>query len=32
MHNILNSRSKNMIQILDQQSAGMIAEHAQKGA
>lgn len=30
MHNILNSRSKNMIQILDQQSAGIIAEHAQK--
>ncbi|GAA6133401.1 MotA/TolQ/ExbB proton channel family protein [Oceaniserpentilla sp. 4NH20-0058] len=31
MHNILNSRSKSMIQILDQQSAGIVAEHIQKG-
>lgn len=30
MHNILNGRSKEMIQILDQQAAGIIAEQAQK--
>ena len=30
MHNILNGRSKEMIQVLDQQAAGIIAEQAQK--
>lgn len=29
MHNILSSRSKSMIQVLDQQAAGIIAEHSQ---
>jgi biopolymer transport protein ExbB len=29
-HNIVNSRSKRLIQILDQQAAGMIAQQAQK--
>lgn len=32
MHNILNGRSKEMIQVLDQQAAGIIAEQAQKRA
>lgn len=32
MHNILNGRSREMIQVLDQQSAGIIAEQAQKRA
>jgi len=30
MHNIVNGRSKRLIQILDQQSAGLIAQQAQK--
>lgn len=30
MHNILSGRSKEMIQVLDQQAAGIIAEQAQK--
>lgn len=30
MHNILNGRSKEMVQVLDQQAAGIIAEQAQK--
>jgi len=31
MHNIVSSRSRELVQILDQQSAGLIAEKAQKG-
>ncbi len=31
MHNIVNSRSRELVQILDQQSAGLIAEKAHKG-
>ncbi len=31
MHNIVSSRSRELVQILDQQSAGLIAQKAQKG-
>jgi biopolymer transport protein ExbB len=31
VHNVISTRSKALIQILTQQSAGMIADQAQKG-